>query len=56
MKNGDWVGPLLLGIFGLVVVNEISRAKWCGPNCQIILSDARRTLVQDMVTGALRWI
>ncbi|HEX5424895.1 MAG TPA: hypothetical protein VFW94_15210 [Candidatus Acidoferrales bacterium] len=56
MKKGNWVGPLFLGIVGLFLINEISKAKWCGPNCQVILSDARGTLVQDMVTGALRWI
>jgi hypothetical protein len=56
MRGGDWLGVLALGFLGLAVINEISKAKWCGPNRQIILSDARGTLIQDMVTGALRWI
>jgi hypothetical protein len=56
MRGGDWLGVLALGFLGLAVINEVSKAKWCGPNCQIILSDARGTLIQDMVTGALRWI
>ena len=56
MKGGDWLGLLIFGTLGLIAINELSKAKWCGPNCQVILSDARGTLVQDMVTGLFRWI
>lgn len=53
--NSGW-GAFLIIIGALVVINEVSKAKWCGPTCRIILSDARGTLVQDLVTGALAWI
>jgi hypothetical protein len=56
MKGGDWLGLLVVGVLGLAAINEISRAKWCGPNCRIILSDVRGTLIQDMVTGLFHWI
>jgi hypothetical protein len=56
MRGGDWLGVLLFGTIGLVVLNEISKAKWCGPNCRVLVQDARGTLVQDMVTGLTKWI
>jgi hypothetical protein len=56
MKGGDWLGLLLVGAVGLIVINEISKAKGCGPTCQVILSDARGTLVQDVVTGLMKWV
>jgi len=56
MKGGDWFGLLFFGALGLMAINEISKAKWCGPYCQVIFSDARGTLVQDMVTGLVRWV
>jgi hypothetical protein len=56
MKGGDWLGLLFVGAVGLIVINEISKAKWCGPACQVILSDARGTLVQDLVTGLVKWV
>jgi hypothetical protein len=56
MKGGDLLGLLLVGTVGLIVINEISKAKACGPACQVILSDARGTLVQDLVTGFIKWV
>ena len=56
MNNGDLLALILFGVVGLVVVNEISKQKWCGPACQVLLSDARGTIVQDLLTGARYWI
>ena len=56
MKGEELLKILGVALVGLVVINAISQAKWCGPSCQVILSDARGTLVQDVVTGALSWI
>jgi hypothetical protein len=56
MRGGDWFGFLLIGAVGLIVINEISMAKSCGPTCQLILSDARRTLIQDAVTSIVKWV
>jgi hypothetical protein len=56
MKGGDFLGLLLVGAVGLIVINEISKAKACGPACQVIMSDARGTLVQDLVTGLIKWV
>jgi hypothetical protein len=41
---------------GLFIVDQISLAPWCGPNCRVIMSDARGTLVQDLGTGFLHWV
>lgn len=56
MKKEDWFGLLFFGALGLIAVNEISKAKWCGQYCQSVLSDARGTLVRDMITGLIRWV
>jgi hypothetical protein len=56
MNGKNWLGVLFVVGAGLVILNEISRAKWCGPNCKVIVSDFRGALVQDLVTGALRWV
>lgn len=56
MDFGDLIGVFVLGILGFVIINEISNQKWCGRNCRVILSDARGTLVQDIVTGLIGWI
>jgi len=56
MNGKDWFGVFLLGAIGLYVINEVSKAKWCGSQCQVILADARGVLVQDMVTGLMKWV
>jgi hypothetical protein len=56
MKGGDWLGLLMVGAVGLIVINEISKSRACGPTCQVILSDARGMLVQDVVTGLVKWV
>jgi len=56
MKNADLLALILFGVVGLVLVNEISKQKWCGSVCQVLLSDARGPLVQDILSGARYWI
>lgn len=56
MKTEHFWGLLAIGILGLAIINAITKQKWCGPNCRIILRDAQGTLVQDVVTGFFRWI
>jgi hypothetical protein len=56
VKNNNWLKLILFGVAGLVVINAVAQAKWCGPTCQVVLSDARGTLVQDIVTGVQYWI
>ncbi len=56
MRNNDWLGPVLLTVAALFVINAASKAPWCGPTCQVILSDARGTLVKDLVTGLHFWV
>jgi hypothetical protein len=51
----DWQ-LVVFGVAGLVVLNALSKQKWCGPTCQVLLSDARGTLVQDVLTGAVYWL
>jgi len=55
MKSEHWAG-IALAVVGLVVINKIAKSPACGPNCQVLLSDARGTLVQDIVTGVQYWI
>lgn len=56
MKGQDWAKLILFGLAGLVVISAISQAKWCGPTCRVLMSDARGTLVQDIVTGIQYWV
>jgi hypothetical protein len=56
MKNGDWFGLVMLGVLGLIVINKIAMSPACGSNCQVLLSDARGTLVQDVITGLQYWV
>jgi len=56
MNNGDLLALIAFGIVGLVVVNGISKQRWCGPACQVLLSDARGMLVQDILSGSRYWI
>jgi hypothetical protein len=56
MKNEHWLALLITSAVGLIVIQQISKARSCGQACQVILSDARGTLVQDLVTGLVRWI
>jgi hypothetical protein len=56
MKNGDFFSLLVFVGVGLWVVNKISKSPVCGPTCQVVLSDARGTLVQDLITGIRYWI
>jgi hypothetical protein len=54
--NDDFL-RLLVGVgLGLFIVDRISRAPWCGPFRQVIMSDVRGTLVQDLATGFLYWV
>jgi hypothetical protein len=56
MNNNDFV-RLLLGVgIGLVILNSIAEQPWCGPTCQVVMSDVRGTLIQDLTTGLLHWI
>lgn len=56
MKGEELLKILGVALVGLVVINAISEAKWCGPNCQIIVSNARGTIVQDVVASAFSWV
>jgi hypothetical protein len=56
MDKNEWFALLLVGVVGLIIINKVSKAPWCGPTCQILLSDARGTLVQDVVTGLSYWV
>ena len=56
MKGEDFLTLLSVAVVGLGVIKAISQARWCGPNCRVILSDVRGTLIQDVVTGAFSWV
>jgi len=56
LKNGDWFGWVIFGVLGLIVVNQIAKPRACGPTCQVLLSDARGTLVEDILTGLRYWV
>jgi hypothetical protein len=56
MSTKTGIGLALVGVLGLILINELSKARWCGPGCRVILSDARGTLVQDLVTGLVQWV
>lgn len=55
-NNDDRQALIVFGLLGLILITAISKAPWCGPACQVILSDARGMLVQDMVTGLRLWV
>jgi len=52
----DFLKVVVVVGLGLWAVSAISRQPWCGQNCRVILQDARGTLIQDLVTGALAWV
>jgi hypothetical protein len=49
--NDDFLKLALFTVAGFWVVNKIATSPKCGPNCQVLMSDARGTLVQDLITG-----
>ena len=47
-SSSNIAGVLLIGVGVFIVLNEIKRAKSCGPNCQTLVSDAEETLIEDL--------
>jgi hypothetical protein len=47
-------GALIVG--GLWLVSKSSQSRACGQGCQVLMSDARGTLVQDLITGIQYWV
>jgi len=50
-SNSNFIGLVLLGAGVFIILNEIKRARWCGPNCQTFASDAQTTLIEDLAKG-----
>jgi hypothetical protein len=47
-------GALIVG--GLWLLGKMSQSPACGQGCQVLISDARGTLVQDLITGIQYWV
>jgi hypothetical protein len=56
MNGGDFLKLITFVGAGLWLVNKISNSPACGPYCQVLMSDVRGTLVQDLITGVRYWV
>lgn len=51
----DLVKLILIGL-GIYALTKARQSRSASPTARIILQDARGTLIQDLVTGALAWV
>jgi len=56
MNSGDLLKVVAFVGAGLWLINNVSSSPTCGPYCQVLMSDARGTLVQDLITGVRYWV